>query len=126
MSPPIEPPIEEPSEPPLHLSAVEPAIAIDPAGNVVVVWGYFDGTDQVIQASERPAGGAFTPLDEISAGGVDSFEPEVAVDGSGDAIAVWEEYGATETLVKAAYKPSSDDFETATSISEAGKGQSAP
>ena len=62
MSLPIEPPIEEPSEPPafLHLSAVEPAVAIDPAGNVVVVWRYFDGTDQVIEASERPAGGTFT------------------------------------------------------------------
>jgi hypothetical protein len=120
---PIEPPIEEPSEPTLHLSAVEPAVAIDPAGNVVVVWRYFDGTDLVIEASERPAGGnAFTaPPDEISAGGVDSFDPAVAVDGGGNAIAVWAEAGPVETIVKGSFRPVNDDFEAAEDISAAGQ-----
>ena len=60
---PIEPPIEEEEEGKktiLHLNAVEPSVAIDPAGDVVVVWRYFDGTDEVIEAAERPAGGTFS------------------------------------------------------------------
>ncbi len=104
VSPPIEPPIEEPTEPPtfLHLNAVEPSVAIDPAGDVVVVWRYFEGTNEVIEASGRPAGSSFSPPDEISSAGVDSFEPEVAMDAAGERSPVWEEAGAKESVVKAA------------------------
>ena len=91
----IKPPIEEEEEGKktiIHLNASEPSVAIDPAGDVVVVWRYFDGTNSVIEAAERPAGGTFSRQPEaISSPGVDSAEPEVAIDGSGNAIAVWEE-----------------------------------
>ena len=41
-------------------NAGEPAVAIDAAGDATVAWVYNDGTDQVIEASERPAGGSFS------------------------------------------------------------------
>ena len=128
VSPPIEPPIEEPTEPPtfLHLNAVEPSVAIDPAGDAVVAWRYFDGTDQVIEAAERPAAGSFSVPDGLSSSGVNSFEPEVAMDGAGEAIAVWEEEGTTQTVVNAAFKPVGDDFESPVPISEAGKSSIGP
>ncbi len=107
-------------------SAVEPAVAIDPAGDVVVVWSYFEGTNEVIEASGRPAGSSFSPPMEISSAGVNSFEPEVAMDAAGDAIAVWEEAGAKESVVKAALRPPNDDFENADTISETGKSSFGP
>jgi len=120
---PVVEPIEEP-EPPnalLHLDAIEPSVAIDPAGDVVVVWRYFEGEHEVIEAAERPAGKSFAEKPEqISAENVDSFEPEVAMDGAGDAIAVWEEEGATETIVRDAFRPAGEDFEPSDELSEAG------
>jgi hypothetical protein len=119
---PIEPPIEEPTEPPtfLHLSAAEPSVAIDPAGDVVVTWRYFDGTDEVIEGAERPAGGTFSEPEVISSTGIDSSETEVAMDGSGDAIAVWEEIGTTESIVRASLRPPGGEFEGPVDLSETG------
>ena len=62
------------------LNAGEPSVAIDAAGDVTVVWRYNDGTDQVIEASERPAGGTFSTPEVISGAGDDSFEPQVAIE----------------------------------------------
>lgn len=106
--------------------AIEPAVAIDPAGDAVVVWRYFDGTDQVIEAADRPAAGSFSEPEVLSSSGVDSFEPEVAMDGAGNAIAVWEEVGATETLVRSSFRPQNGDFEPADDISEAGESSIGP
>ncbi len=74
-------------------SAVEPSIAIDADGNAVIVWRYNDGTDQVIEASDRPAGGGFSSPEVISGAGNDSFEPDVAIDAAGNAVAVWVRVG---------------------------------
>ncbi|HEY7255609.1 MAG TPA: PKD domain-containing protein [Solirubrobacterales bacterium] len=125
---PIEPPIEEPSEPPvyLHLSAAEPSVAIDPAGDVVVSWRYFDGEDEVIEAAERPAGGTFSEPEVISSTGIDSSETEVAMDGSGNAIAVWEEFEATESIVRASLRPPGGEFEAPEDLSESGKSSFGP
>ena len=109
---PIEPPIEEPGEPPvfLHLNSSEPSVAIDAAGDVTVVWRYNDGTDQVIEASERPAGGTFATPEVISGAGKDSFEPQVAVSGGGEANAVWEEVEGEESAIEAASRPDGGVF----------------
>jgi hypothetical protein len=125
----IKPPIEEEEEGEktfLHLNAVEPSVAIDPAGDVVVIWRYFDGTDRVIEAAERPAGGSFSEPEVISSSGVDSSDAEVAMDGSGNAIAVWEEFGTTESVVKASLRPPGGEFEGAEDLSETGKSSFGP
>jgi hypothetical protein len=102
----------------LHLSAVEPAVAIDPAGDATVVWRYNDGTDQVIEASERPASGTFATPEVISGAGKDSFEPQVAVSGGGEAIAVWEEVEGEESAIEASSRPDGGVFGAADELSE--------
>ncbi|HEY0279594.1 MAG TPA: hypothetical protein VGC32_15120 [Solirubrobacterales bacterium] len=85
------------SEPPTRLSAdaqdaFVPQVAVDPGGDAVVVWQ--QARDQfgnyVIDAATRPAGGIWsyapTPLSTDQS----AYEPQVAVDASGEAVAVWE------------------------------------
>ena len=69
--------------------ATEPQVAVDGSGAAVAVWARFDGSDTIIQASARPAGGAWGPAVDLSQSGRDSKAPQVAVDASGDAVAVW-------------------------------------
>ncbi|HEX3241461.1 MAG TPA: PKD domain-containing protein [Solirubrobacterales bacterium] len=126
---PIAPPIEEEEEGEktiLHLNAVEPSVAIDPAGDVVVVWRYFDGTHSVIEAAARPAGGTFSSPEVISSSAADSSEPEVAMDGTGNAIAVWSEFDGADSVVKAALRPPAGGFEPADDLSESGESSFGP
>ncbi len=81
-----------PDEGPPALERPGPQLAIDSQGNAVAVWQRFNGTSLVVQAAERPAGGAWrAPVDisGISASGGDSRNPRVVVDPSGTALAVW-------------------------------------
>jgi hypothetical protein len=69
-----------------------PQVAIDGQGNAVAVWQRNDGTSIVVQAAERPAGGAWrAPVDisGASASGGDSRSPQIVIDPSGTALAVW-------------------------------------
>lgn len=85
-----------------------PEVAIDPAGNAVVTWWRHDGTDNVIEVSESPAGtAAWTPADEISNSDGDeagsdlgeASSSQVAMDAAGTAYAVWlRSNGATFTV----------------------------
>jgi PKD domain-containing protein len=76
-------------------------VALDAAGDAVAVWLSNDGTINRIQASYRPANGAWQPSEFIS-NGVSSF-PEVAMGGGGDAVAVWMSGDGT---IEAASRPS--------------------
>ena len=81
-----------PDEGPPALERPGPQLAIDAQGNAVAVWQRYNGTSLVVQAAERPAGGAWrAPVDisGISASGGDSRNPRVVVDPSGTALAVW-------------------------------------
>jgi plastocyanin len=70
-------------------TAKEPELAVDTAGDAVAVWTRFDGLDFVVQAAARPAGGGWQgPLD-LSAAGRDAEEPQVAIDPSANALALW-------------------------------------
>jgi hypothetical protein len=69
-----------------------PQVAIDDQGNAVAVWQRNDGTSIVVQAAERPAGGAWraaVDISGVSAPGGDSRSPQIVIDPSGTALAVW-------------------------------------
>lgn len=87
--------------------ADEPALAVDPNGDAVAVWYQSDGTNDVIMAASRPAGGSWSPPVEVSAAGGDAYGAEVAIDSSGDASAVWYRYngGVPPGIVQAATLP---------------------
>jgi hypothetical protein len=68
---------------PERLSEVgsNPEVAVDPAGNAVVVWA-----EAGIRAATRPAGGAWSAFQTLAEAGT---VPDVALEGGGNAVAVW-------------------------------------
>jgi len=92
---------------PIDLSAPGQAaqgaqVALDQAGDAVAVWLRFDGTNNVVQAAVRPAGGSFSAPVDLSAPGQGAFGPQVAMDQAGDAVAVWERFNGANEIVQAA------------------------
>jgi hypothetical protein len=94
-------PISDPGQ-----SASSPAIATDTSGNMVAAWTRFDGTNGRIQVSYRPAGGSFGAPFTLSASGGDANEPQVSMDNTGKAIAVWIRFDGAKTRVQAAVRSS--------------------
>lgn len=79
-----------------------PEVRMDAAGNALAVWQQWTTTGgSSAYASRLPAGGQWSPA--LRLGGpqiVDSGTPSLAMDASGSAIAVWDEYdGATRAAV---------------------------
>lgn len=73
--------------------ALDPEISMDASGNAVVVWYHYDGTRFNILANRYVAGGGWgSPvlLEQNNAG--DAALPVVALDTSGNAVAVWYQY----------------------------------
>lgn len=60
-------------------------VAMDPAGDVVAVWG----AAGVVRASVRPAGADWSAPQDLSAPGANAGVPQVAVDAAGNAVAIW-------------------------------------
>ena len=77
-------------------------MAVDGRGNAITVWSRFNSTNFIVQAAVRAAGGAFGAPQDLSAAGRDAGFPQVAVDGRGDAIAVWSRFDGTNFITQAA------------------------
>ena len=101
--------------------AFEPKVAVDSSGNSLMVWTRFDGTNSRIQAKFRAAnGGTSGPTQTISDAGADSFEPQVAFDPSGNAIAVWTYFSGGTGRTFSAFRPAGGSFGGGQGISSAG------
>jgi hypothetical protein len=79
-------------------------VAVDGRGNAIAVWRRFDGTNTIVQAAVRAAGGSFGAPQDLSAAGQTANDPQVAVDGQGNAIAVWSRSNGTNYIVQAAVR----------------------
>ena len=69
--------------------AYDPQVAVDGRGNAIAVWQRFDGTNTIVQAAVRAARASFGAPQDLSTAGQTAYDPQVAVDGRGNAIAVW-------------------------------------
>jgi hypothetical protein len=85
-----------------------PNVALDPSGNAVAVWQH-DRRDQryeVWAAAYTPADGWQAPVSPDSDFAGDTFEPSIAMDAGGNAIAVWVRVADNRgTLAAARYTP---------------------
>jgi len=84
--------------------AYDPQVAFDGQGNAIAVWSRSNGTNFIVQAAVRAAGGSFGAAQDLSAAGQDAHVPEVAVDGQGNAIVVWSRSNGTNYIVQAAVR----------------------
>jgi hypothetical protein len=90
-------------------NAESPQVAIDSAGNALAVWYRWNGQnsqESVVQVAEhRGDAGWAAPL-KLSPTGWAAYYPQLAVNGDGDAVAVWYGENPTSTgVVQAASRP---------------------
>lgn len=85
-------------------SAQTPTVDVDAAGTATSLWARWDGTQWVVQASTRPAGGTWGAPVDIAAGR-SIRNPQLAVDPSGNATAVWRRSDGASSVVQTATRP---------------------
>lgn len=82
-------------------NASSPDIAFDSSGNAIAVWDQDDGTRRNIRASVYMAGSDWgTPglIENDNAGAATA--PQIAIDGSGNALAIWTQNNGTRVRVR--------------------------
>lgn len=80
-------------------NAAVPAVAVGPGGNAVAIWEIYEvnpPNELVVQASARPAHGAWGPVVTVSSTSGQSTVPQVAMDSNGNAVAIWVQSGVIE------------------------------
>jgi hypothetical protein len=103
--------------------AAEPEVAIDPQGDAVAIWEQGFENGEFMQASIRPAGGAWQAPEDVSEPG-QTTEPDVALDASGNAIAVWHRYQGH--VIQSAVRPAGGAWQTPVNVTEVNEGTSQP
>jgi hypothetical protein len=106
--------------------AYEPQVSEDSSGNSLMIWTRFDGTNLRVQTRFRAANGTWSPTATISTEGRDAYEPQVAFDPSGNAIAVWTQYNGAHSRTHAAFRPVGGSFGGVQAISPSGQDAVAP
>jgi hypothetical protein len=83
-----------------------PHAAIDPAGDIAIVWVHDIGQDRVLQATIRPAGALTWPnANDLSGSPLQIKSHEVALDAHGNAAAVWAQRDSTTFYVVGDLRP---------------------
>ena len=71
-------------------SAIALSLAVAPDGSATAGWVRQASGSYVVQAARRTPGGSFEAPCTLSAAGRDAYYPQVAVDGRGNAVAIWD------------------------------------
>jgi hypothetical protein len=103
--------------------AISPEVAIGNDGSAALVWDQpmpSGGVvaDEVVEGAARDPGGAFGLPTDLSAAGIGPGELHVAIDGSGTAIAVWEQLASGSASAQFSVRPPGGSFAAATSFPE--------
>ena len=69
--------------------AYSPRVVFDANGNGMAIWVQHDGTHLRIRSSRYTPIGGWGPMMPVDSGGAGALSPEIAVDGSGNMMAVW-------------------------------------
>jgi hypothetical protein len=98
----------EPIHPAATGDADAPQIAINPSGNAICVWQQSNGTTNSIWANTYISPTGWGTLDILEVGDGDALNPQIAIDPSGNAIAVWSQVDGGQTNIMANYYDFSD------------------
>jgi hypothetical protein len=107
-------------------NALGPRVAVDSQGDATVVWQRPNGTNSIVQAALRPAGGVWQAPVDVSVGGQDAFDPEVVLDARGVATAVWERFNGSNYIVQSAIRPAGGDWQAPVDLSVTGQNAGIP
>ena len=81
--------------------AYSPQLAIDPSGNAMAVWEQYDGSRNNIWANRYVAGTGWGAAELIETDAGNANYPQVAIDPSGNAMAVWRQSDGTRLNILA-------------------------
>jgi hypothetical protein len=101
-------------------AAFEPQVALDSSGNAIAVWTQWQGANSRIHAAFRPAGGSFGASQAISPSGQIAGTPQISIDSTGKAVAVWSLFDGTVDRVQAAVRPANGSFGGVETLSKSG------
>jgi PKD repeat protein len=105
--------------------ADKPAVAMDAAGRTVAIW-HREGTtpfENTVQASVRSLGAQFSDPLDLS---LPSFDPQVAMTPSGEAVAAWWQSRAGGYVLQLSRRPPDGAFSPPLDVAEAPNGASVP
>jgi hypothetical protein len=100
--------------------AYEPDIAVNDNGDAVATWSRSDGSHTRVEASIRPAGGSFGPVQILSPAGQNVHQPKAGIDARGEATVVWEVNNLSPlsgSTIQAAIRPPGQAFGPAKNLS---------
>jgi hypothetical protein len=100
-----------------------PRVGIDRAGDAVAVWQDFEQGHNVVQTAAFTPDGGVASLSDLSDSGIDAQVPRVAVDPTGDAVAVWQQTVGTDVSIHAAARAAGHGFVSLGEVSAAMRGQ---
>lgn len=87
-----------PVEQNLSYGASEPDLAVNASGDAVAVWLQFDGVRTSIRASRYVTGESWRGVQDLESSSQSAFAAQVALDASGDAVAVWKQVSGLENI----------------------------
>lgn len=102
--------------------AFQPDVAIDSDGNIIAVFGQCSGSDIYVQAAQLPFGGSWTSPSTLSPAGAFSFDPNVVIDGFGNAYAVWDRDNGYDVVVQTSILPFGGEWSAPVDLSAYGQG----
>ena len=82
--------------------AFQPAIALDSDGRMVAAWLRSDGTNFRVEAAVRPAAGTLEAAQIVSEPGQSASQPQLALDGQGNALLMWQSGSTLKWATRAA------------------------
>ena len=108
-------------------SAAEPQLSVDAGGSATVVWDRFDGSSFIVQARRLNQAGTSVlgPLN-LSAGGRDAADPQLATSPGGAATVLWSRTDGTQWLVQRRDVDGAGAVGTTTTLSAAGRNAGDP
>jgi len=81
-------------------TAYSPQVSVDSTGLAIAVWYRSDGSNYIIQSSTSQSGGTWSTPVDLSASGQSAFGPQVSVDSTGLATAVWYRYDGSNYIIQ--------------------------
>jgi hypothetical protein len=99
-------------------------VAIDDGGDAVATWERFDGSNDIVEAATRLAGGTWSAPTPLSAPGEDGRSPQVAMAAGGEAVAVWRRNDGANLIVEAATHPLGGAWSASVKVSVPGQNAS--
>jgi hypothetical protein len=96
-----------------------PQVAVDPAGNAVAIWERHVGGEEIVEATERPAGGDWSKPEVLSLPDEEGERSQVTIDAAGTAIAVWfTEESPGAFVVRSAARPPGGEWSEPEDVSD--------